>query len=314
MKKIIPILLVLSLAIGVSGCQSSTQETNGEDVLEDLESISIGEQVEVNTDYGDFLLTIDNVKETDWLSYVIELGLVDSNDFADDSKTVIVECNVDNIGYEDPSNENFQLKNYLSVADNEGHDAEYFGYGLDDGNYTLLATVGIGEEGNIVVPFICESNAQNLTININNQYILETQIEDVSDVATEDTQESSQSDSSEYGIDQLVGYNSLIDLPDGSPVIVQGIAYEMTSGIYLMQITTEDPGNLNVDNIEYKNIYILDSMQEQSYDKKYISVSGHTYLGDDTEEDQENSIPSVIAEIIEDESEEYINSGGTLPE
>lgn len=111
---------------------------------------------------------------------------------------------------------------------------------------------------------------------------------------------------SEYGVEQMVGYDSLVALPEGSPVIVNGVVDEISSGIYVMEIFVEDIDNVDMNNPEKKSIYIFDLDPQVSYDKRYISVEGHTKLSDD--------MPIVIAENITDASETYIESGGILPE
>lgn len=110
----------------------------------------------------------------------------------------------------------------------------------------------------------------------------------------------------EYGTEQMVGYNSLVALEEGSPVIVSGVVVELSNGIYAMSIFADDPKDVDINNIEEKTIYIFDLGAETSYDKCYISVEGHTKLSED--------LPIVVAENISDESEIYIQSGGMLPE
>ena len=129
------------------------------------------------------------------------------------------------------------------------------------------------------------------------------QVESIN-IEYEDSDDDEQ-ETDQYGEEQMVGYNSLVALPEGSPVIVSGVADEVSDGIYLINIFVEDIGNVTGD-MEQKSIYIFDLDPQVSYDKRYISVEGHTKLSGDT--------PIVIAESISDDSDNYIKSGGILPE
>lgn len=130
------------------------------------------------------------------------------------------------------------------------------------------------------------------------------QVESIN-IEYEDSDNDDEQETDQYGVEQMVGYNSLVELPEGSPVIVSGVADEVSDGIYLIKIFVEDIGNVTGD-MEQKSIYIFDLDPQVSYDKRYISVEGHTKLSADT--------PIVIAESISDDSENYIKSGGILPE
>ncbi len=113
-------------------------------------------------------------------------------------------------------------------------------------------------------------------------------------------------ESNEYGVEQMVGYNSLISLPNGSPVTVSGVAKKVTDGVYEIDIFEEDLDNVGKnDNWNKKTIRIHDPLQEIDYSNRYIDVNGHTDLSKD--------IPTVLAEKIMDTSEEFVKNGGTLP-
>ncbi len=172
MKKFISILLVLCLVIGVSGCQSGTQETNSTDVLEGSETISIGEQVEVNTEYGDFLLTVDNVRKCDWVER--------NGGEADKYVAVLVECDIENISYEDPYNDVFWIDQFMIATGDDGYIVDTLGYGYDDGLYSASSTLVIpaGSKGRIFVAYNCGIDVQSISIDINGQYVLDVQIED----------------------------------------------------------------------------------------------------------------------------------------
>lgn len=110
----------------------------------------------------------------------------------------------------------------------------------------------------------------------------------------------------EYGAEQMVGYNSLIALPEGSPVIVSGVANKISDGIYEIEIFEEDFEDVtSKNNWNEKTIQIYDFAQDIDYNKKHIEVSGHTDLS--------QNIPIVRAEKIIDDSEEYVRNGGILP-
>ena len=112
-----------------------------------------------------------------------------------------------------------------------------------------------------------------------------------------------------YGLDQMVGYNSLIALPEGSPVVVSGIAKEVTQGGYTMEISPSDIKDATIDdytNNRMRTIYILDVNKKNSCNNRYITVEGYKTMVGDT--------PAVVAENIEDDSAEYEEWGGSLPQ
>lgn len=120
------------------------------------------------------------------------------------------------------------------------------------------------------------------------------------------TDETSASDTSdEYGLDTFVGYNSLVSLPDGSPVTVSGLATLVDNGLYKMDIFVYDLDDMDsMNNFEEKTIYISTDYDGGLYDNRFITVKGHTDLS--------HTIPIVNAEEIEDDSETYVKEGGTF--
>lgn len=125
-----------------------------------------------------------------------------------------------------------------------------------------------------------------------------------------DREKNVKQDTDQWGSEQIeMGYNSMIELPENSPVTVSGIAREEAEGIYSMEIFALDLDDVDPDTnggSEKKSIFVIDSDKSQSYDKRYISVHGYktTY----------NGVLSVNAVEITDESESFLEYGGILPE
>lgn len=161
-------------------------------------SIEQGEAAEVSTSYGDFVITVDNVVESDWM----ERSGADTGEMS----VVLLECDVENVNFEDPYNELFFLENYLSVIDNEGYVVNSYGVGYSDGEYKVSPKIPKGAKAKVAVPYQINSDIVELTININEQYTLVSQIQGID---TKDSEAESMTEGEpEEGKAELASQNS----------------------------------------------------------------------------------------------------------
>ena len=202
-KKHFIIIILISMSISLSACNSNntnevtelkaeleqvTQERDeykaqlndlgGSTEVEDTDSavaaatgnanIQIGETVTVMTEYGQFELIVDNVRECDWLEQ--------SGEDTEELKVILLECDIHNIDYEDPYNEHLALSRYLVVLDQDQYVVEKRSSAYEDGEYSFVTKIPPNTNGKIVVPYTVRKDITQITINVNEEYTLTTAI------------------------------------------------------------------------------------------------------------------------------------------
>lgn len=127
------------------------------------DTLQYGQEAEVQTDSGDYKISIDKIVETD--------------QFDNDDKTVkviCVDCIIENIDYKNYDN---QLNAYnigtgeVSLLDDDGISAEFYDVSTTskDG-YEFSAEMNPGEKKRVALPFFVPKDTQNVTVKIDSKY------------------------------------------------------------------------------------------------------------------------------------------------
>ncbi len=159
------------------------------------------------------------------------------------------------------------------------------------GNYAKIIC-GKSDEGKVVVRWNAKLTEENTEYNS----------------ADKTADEPLQKNKGKYGTDTMVGYNSLVALPNGSPVSVSGKIKNISENLYSMNIFINDLNDVNGSDSSTTTkavIYILDNVSELNFeDGSYLKVNGITDLSGD--------IPVVTAEEVKDSTQDYLDAGGTM--
>ena len=151
--------------------KESTENKSEEKEEDDkIEKISVGDQVDVNTQYGDFKLIIEHVRKCDWVSR--------SGDDTGEFVAILVECDVQNESFTDPYNTSFWLATYLNVMDNNNYVVDTLNFSYDDGEYLSNPKIPVGGNSKVCVSLKAKSDIEHLNITINNQYNIIADIEE----------------------------------------------------------------------------------------------------------------------------------------
>ena len=147
------------------------------------DALQYGQEVEIQTDSGNYKITIDKV--------------VENNQLNDDDKTVkvvCVDCLIENVDYENYDN---QLGSYdvgkgaVALLDADGISAEF--YNIDassDDGYELYATIKPGEKKRVALPFFVPEDTESVTVRIDSKYEISQNLsEEGNKASTEETQE-----------------------------------------------------------------------------------------------------------------------------
>lgn len=134
------------------------------------QQISLNERVFISTSYGDFNLTVEHVKRTDWLE---RSGDESSSEF----QAVVIECDIQNISYEDPYNNIFWLNHHLNIFDDTNYVVDDLNFSYDDGEYLGNIEIPIGTNAKILEGYKVKNGVQSLKITINEQYELNVMVE-----------------------------------------------------------------------------------------------------------------------------------------
>ena len=127
------------------------------------DTLQYGQEAEVQTDSGDYKISIDKIVETDQF---------DSED--NTVKVICVDCVIENIDYK---NYNNQLNAYnvgtgeVSLLDDDGISAEFYDISTTskDG-YEFSAEMNPGEKKRVALPFFVPKDTQNVTVKIDSKY------------------------------------------------------------------------------------------------------------------------------------------------
>lgn len=130
---------------------------------------SVGDSMEIHHEFGNYILTIERVRKSDWLQRSDE---TEQNNIA-----VLVECDIKNESYDDPYNEAMFIDNHIIAVDNNNYTLESWGTAYDDGVYNLSPTIPAGTNGKIVIPYIVNKDCPTLTITVNDEYKVTASIE-----------------------------------------------------------------------------------------------------------------------------------------
>lgn len=136
----------------------------------EVKEVSVGEPMEIHHEYGDYILTIEKVRKSDWLQRSDE---TEQNNIA-----VLVECDFKNKSYEDPYNEVIFISDHIIALDNNNYTIENWGTAYDDGVYNLHPKIPAGTNGKIVIPYIVNKDCPSLTITVNDEYKVVVSIEE----------------------------------------------------------------------------------------------------------------------------------------
>ena len=131
--------------------------------------ISFGENVSVETPYGNFEIQIDKVEKT----------IYDS----DGCKSIAIKCIVNNVNYAGSYNQNqlsgydiAENNNFLQMTDVDGVAYPYYDLSATLDEYALAHDLQIGSKAREAYLFLVPEDAKNVSVVINNKYILNTNI------------------------------------------------------------------------------------------------------------------------------------------
>ena len=139
----------------------------------ELQEISIGENVNIKTQYGEFAIQVDNIR------------YMEDDDEKDNANPVVLECIVNNINFsmEDSYATNSingyllsEESNILQLTDKNGVAFSYCDIATTDGAYAFSHNLKIGSKGREAYPFLVTEDQEDITIIINNEYILNTSL------------------------------------------------------------------------------------------------------------------------------------------
>lgn len=139
----------------------STEE-NTNNTSSGIREVSVGEAMEIHHQYGDYTLTIERVRKSDWLQRSDE---DDSNNMV-----VLVEFDLKNKTYEDPYNQNMFIENHIVTVDNNNYVLEVWSSSYEDGVYNRAPVIPGGANGKVVLPYVANKECTNLTFTINDEY------------------------------------------------------------------------------------------------------------------------------------------------
>ncbi len=147
------------------------QNDDSSDIVQtqEIKEISLGDSVEVNTEYGDYQVIVEHVRTCDWL----ERG----NEEIDGMECLLIEADISNINYHDPYNEIFWLDHMINVTDDESYTLDTLGFSYDDGSYARSPKIADGAKAKVFVPYKVNTSSNGVKININEQYELNATIE-----------------------------------------------------------------------------------------------------------------------------------------
>lgn len=129
------------------------------------DTLQYGQEAEVQTDSGDYKISIDKIVETDQFD----------NDNDDKTvKVICVDCIIENIDYKNYDN---QLNAYnvgtgeVSLLDDDGISAEFYDVSTTskDG-YEFSAEMNPGEKKRVALPFFVPKDTKNVTVKIDSKY------------------------------------------------------------------------------------------------------------------------------------------------
>lgn len=135
----------------------------------EVKEVSVGDSMEIHHEFGNYTLTIERVRKSDWLQRSDE---TEQNNIA-----VLVECDIKNESYDDPYNEAMFIDHHIIAVDNNNYTLESWGTAYDDGVYNLSPTIPAGTNGKIVIPYIVNKDCPTLTITVNDEYKVTASIE-----------------------------------------------------------------------------------------------------------------------------------------
>lgn len=147
------------------------QNDDSSDIVQtqEIKEISLGDSVEINTEYGNYQVIVEHVRTCDWL----ERG----NEEIDGMECLLIEADISNINFHDPYNEIFWLDNMLNVIDDESYTLDTLDFSYDDGSYARSPKIADGAKAKVFVPYKVNTSSNGVKININEQYELNATIE-----------------------------------------------------------------------------------------------------------------------------------------
>lgn len=154
---------VTTEASGASNEETNiSTEENANNTSSGIQEVSVGEAMEIHHQYGDYTLTIERVRKSDWLQRSSE----------DDGTNcvVLMECDIKNKSYEDPYNQNMYIENHMVAVDNNNYVLEVWSSSYEDGVYNRAPVIPEGANGKIALPYIANKECTNLTFTINDEY------------------------------------------------------------------------------------------------------------------------------------------------
>lgn len=142
--------------------------------LEYMKQINIGEIVSVQTEFGDFEIQIDNIHKTNIY------------DKSPDVFAATIQCVVNNISYSSKLYPNTingydiaENNSYIQLTDNNGIAFPFYSIsGPTDGGYAISHKLHIGNKSRESYPFLVPAGTTDVSVIINNQYILNTTIDE----------------------------------------------------------------------------------------------------------------------------------------
>lgn len=166
------------------------------------DTLQYGQEAEVQTDSGNYKITIDKIVETDQFD----------NDNDDKTvKVICVDCIIENIDYK---NYDSQLNAYnvgtgeVSLLDDDGISAEFYDVSTTskDG-YEFSAEMNPGEKKRVALPFFVPKDTQNVTVKIDSKYEISQEL-GVEDSETQEAEQDQNNSELQEQIETLKNENS----------------------------------------------------------------------------------------------------------
>lgn len=166
------------------------------------DTLQYGQEAEVQTDSGNYKITIDKIVETDQFN----------NDNDDKTvKVICVDCIIENIDYK---NYDSQLNAYnvgtgeVSLLDDDGISAEFYDVSTTskDG-YEFSAEMNPGEKKRVALPFFVPKDTQNVTVKIDSKYEISQEL-GVEDSETQEAEQDQNNSELQEQIETLKNENS----------------------------------------------------------------------------------------------------------
>ena len=151
-------------------------------------ALQYGQEAEIQTDSGNYKVTIDKIVETDQF---------DRDDRT--AKVICVDCVIENIDYKNYDN---QLSAYnvgtgeVALVDADGISAEFYDVSTTskDG-YEFSADIKPGEKKRVALPFFVPEDTESVTVKIDSKYEISQNLgEEGNEASTEETQENDASE------------------------------------------------------------------------------------------------------------------------